>query len=223
MDRTQTESAFFDVDERVAGPSEEMEGASVLLEKYIQGNSTFMRKWDPGGTGVLPCDEINALFVGDEQEEERWLDPSSEECRTGYVMDKPPAVTIQVSTRIANSTVSSLVDSGATKSLCDWDTLVGVFGREGADKRLFKGGYRPYFEIADKSVVHCMGQVILTFYIEGTEFEHVFFVIRGCSKSVILGNDFLQCIGWGLFGLPAWKANFELGGRRHGVRVYVDA
>ena len=66
------------------------------------------------------------MFVGDEQEEERWLDPSSEECRTGYVMDKPPAVTIQVSTRIANSTVSSLVDSGATKSLCDWDTLVGV-------------------------------------------------------------------------------------------------
>ena len=62
MDEAQVGSVFFYIDERVAAFSEEEGGAGVALEKYVLNNSAFVRKWDPAGTGVVSCEQINSLF-----------------------------------------------------------------------------------------------------------------------------------------------------------------
>jgi hypothetical protein len=164
---------------------------SELLQLLTQQGKTFLRKWDPDGTGVVSCEDINSLFAECpvQDKEEHWLDVTSAEMIQvmDYVQEAPKTLRVEIKIRVGKEDVVALVDSGASKSILKWEALVRMLGETRAKQVLFKDGYIPYFKIADGSVIQSKGQVGLQFTVGGKQFTHVFYVLVNCSQQVILG------------------------------------
>jgi hypothetical protein len=113
----------------------------------------------------------------------------------GYIMESRPvilpSISIQVGPKGGTKRVSTLADTGASASIVDRDFLVRTFGRDILG-RLFKNGYRPHFRIADGSLAVPLGQIKLTFTIEGIRFKNVFYVMHKCAHNIIFGGDFFD-------------------------------
>ena len=107
-------------------------------------------------------------------------------------MEATQKFNVDVEVAVRGQRSRALVDTGAGRSVMDWSALRQLVGTAAAEGMLFKDGYMPYFEVADGSVVQCMGQVKLDFTIQGVKFRNVFFVMERCSRPIILGNDFLH-------------------------------
>ena len=71
---------------------------SGLLQLLTEQGKTFLRKWDPDGTGVVSCEDINSLFAECpvEKIEEQWLDVTSAEMiqAMDYVQEAPKTLRV---------------------------------------------------------------------------------------------------------------------------------
>ena len=107
--------------------------------------------------------DINALFTGDRDlpKEAVWLDVTSfEEIQAmDYSHDKPKTLRVEIKLDVNGVAYEALVDSGASKSILKWTTLVAMVGEKKAIDGLFRNGDTPYFKIADGSVIQSKGQV----------------------------------------------------------------
>ena len=119
----------FDVEDRCAGPSES-ETIAANMEIFVKKNQKLFHKWDPEGLGVFPCDNLNEFLTWGEIEEE-WLDPTAREgiFTAEYIMENSEIQRVVLDTRVEGVGVQALVDSGSTKSMLDWKTLVDRVGR----------------------------------------------------------------------------------------------
>ena len=108
------------------------DGAERWSQTLTTQGQALLKRWDPEGFGVVSCADINALFTGDKDlpEEAVWLDVTSfEEIQAmDYSHDKPKTLRVEIKLKIKGVEYEALVDSGASKSILKWSTLVAMVG-----------------------------------------------------------------------------------------------
>ena len=71
-----------------------------LLQMLTEQGKTFLRKWDPGGIGVVSCEDINSLFTDCPvaETEEHWLDVTLEEMiqAMDYIQETPKTRRVEI-------------------------------------------------------------------------------------------------------------------------------
>jgi exodeoxyribonuclease III len=85
----------------------------------------------------------------------------------------------------------SLVDSGASSSIANYEMLLALLGTERMKASLITDGHLPRFRCADGRITTPVGRAVLRFRLQGQEFHHVFYVMKSCAQPLILGGDFM--------------------------------